>query len=199
METGNRTITRRQWMGGTAALLGSAVASACDPAQTGSVPARIPHAGDPPDLREPDLSLATGRGQGDNRSAARGEPLADAGCVGSRGQRAREVHRRPAAAEAPPDSYSANSTDVQTDFVDGLGLSLEPYLKTSKVIKKVDIWPSLRLDMEFRGVMTGLPYAPDTRILFTHVANAQAAGLDANKAPARWTDIREAAKRALRA
>ena len=88
---------------------------------------------------------------------------------------------------------------MQTDFVDGLGLSLEPYLKTSKVIKKVDIWPSLRLDMEFRGVMTGLPYAPDTRILFTHVANAQAAGLDANKAPARWTDIREAAKRASRA
>jgi multiple sugar transport system substrate-binding protein len=110
----------------------------------------------------------------------------------------REKYIAASAAGSPPDTYSANSTDVQTDFVDGLGLSLEPYFKTSKVIKKADVWPSLRLDMEFRGIMTGLPYAPDTRILFTHVANAQAAGLDPNKPPAKWSEIREAAKKAFR-
>ena len=111
----------------------------------------------------------------------------------------REKFIATSAAGSPPDTYSANCTDVQTDFVDGLGLSLEPYFKTSKVIKKSDIWPSLRLDMEFRGNMTGMPYAPDTRIMFTHAANAQSAGLDPNKSPARWTDIREAAKKAYRA
>jgi ABC-type glycerol-3-phosphate transport system substrate-binding protein len=110
----------------------------------------------------------------------------------------REKFIATSAAGSPPDSYSANCTDVQTDYVDGLALSLEPYFKTSKVIRKADIWPSLRLDMEFRGAMTGLPYAPDTRIMFTQVANAQAAGLDPNKSPAKWSDMREAAKKAFR-
>lgn len=96
---------------------------------------------------------------------------------------AREKFVAASAAGAPPDAYSANSTHVQTDFVDGLVLSLESYINGSKVVKKTDVWASLRLDVEFRGHMTAWPYAPDTRIVFTHEENARRAGLDPNRPP----------------
>jgi multiple sugar transport system substrate-binding protein len=103
-----------------------------------------------------------------------------------------------AAGGTPPDSYTNGDYQVQQDFVDGGTLNLEKYLATSKVLKKGDIWESLRRNIEFKGAMTGIPYAPDTRIMYTHEENAKKAGLDPNKPPATWTDIREQAKKAFR-
>ena len=58
--------------------------------------------------------------------------------------------------------------------MDGVVLILEKYLKTSKVLKKSDIWEALRRDFEFKGNMVSLPYAPDTRSLFIHAENGGA-------------------------
>jgi ABC-type glycerol-3-phosphate transport system substrate-binding protein len=110
----------------------------------------------------------------------------------------REKFVAASAAGSPPDTYNANSAESQTDFVEGLTDSLEPYLKNSKTVKKADIWPSLRLDVEFRGNLTAMPYAPDTRILFTHQENALRAGLDPERPPARWSELEGAAQRAFR-
>src|SRR6266542_2712614 len=103
-----------------------------------------------------------------------------------------------AAAGTPPDAYTNGDYQVQQDFVDGGTLNLEKYLATSKVLKKADIWESLRRNIEFKGAMTGIPYAPDTRIFYTHDENAKKAGLDPAKPPATWTDVREQAKKAFK-
>jgi multiple sugar transport system substrate-binding protein len=110
----------------------------------------------------------------------------------------REKFVAASAAGSPPDTYNANSAEAQTDFVEGLTDSLEPYLKNSKTIKKEDIWPSLRLDVEFRGNLTAMPYAPDTRILFTHQENARRAGLDPERPPTRWSELEAGAQRAFK-
>ena len=196
-----RRVTRRQWaqwVGGAAVMGGGAAAAACTPAPSGSSQAAKNHAPVTLQIYENPLFRwreDVGKEITDPFLAANPWLTLDgsvpAGDV-------REKFVATSAAGSPPDTYSANSSYVQTDFVDGLVISLENYLKTSKVIKKADIWPSLRLDEEFRGNLTALPYAPDTRIMYTHVANAQAAGLDPNKPPAKWSDIREGAKRAFR-
>jgi multiple sugar transport system substrate-binding protein len=111
---------------------------------------------------------------------------------------AREKFAAAAAAGSPPDIYSSGSHWTQQDLVDGLTGSLEPYLKSSRVARKQDIWPSLRLDLEFRGHMSAMPYAPATRILFTHLENARKAGLDPEKPPTKWSEMEAAAQKAFR-
>jgi multiple sugar transport system substrate-binding protein len=66
------------------------------------------------------------------------------------------------------------------------------------VLKKADLWEGLRRGVEFKGHVTAIPYAPDVRITFTHVENAQRAGLDPEKPPARWSELEAAAQRAFR-
>jgi multiple sugar transport system substrate-binding protein len=202
VEMDARRVTRRRWLGGAAALAGGAAAmatGACTPGPgTGGQTAARDHA--PVTLQIYENPLFPWR---DDVGKAITDPLlaanpwlaletsVPAGDV-------REKFVAASAADAAPDTYSANSSHTQTDFVDGLVVSLESYLKASKTLKKADIWPSLRLDVEFRDHLTALPYAPDTRIMFTHLENAQKAGLDPNKPPARWNEIREAAKKAFR-
>jgi ABC-type glycerol-3-phosphate transport system substrate-binding protein len=82
--------------------------------------------------------------------------------------------------------------------VDGVTILLEPYLKTSKPVQKKDIWPSLRNELELRGNMTAMPYAPATRMLYTHEENARRAGLDPDKPPARWSEMEAAVAKAFR-
>lgn len=191
-------VTRRRWMGGTTALLGS-VGMACAPGEPGGGPTT---AQNHPPVTLTIYENALFRWREDVGKAITDPLLAanpwltldtsvPAGDI-------REKFVATSAAGAPPDSYNANSSFVQTDFVDGLVLSLEDRLKASKTIKKADIWPSLRLDVEFRGHLTALPYAPDTRIMYTHVENAQKASLDPNKPPAKWSEIREGARKAYR-
>jgi ABC-type glycerol-3-phosphate transport system substrate-binding protein len=103
-----------------------------------------------------------------------------------------------AAGGTPPDVYSPGSYWTQQDFVDGATLDLERLIQASRSIKKADIWASLRLDVEFRGHMTALPYAPDTRIMYMHYENAQSAGLDPDKPPAKWSEIEAGVQRAFR-
>jgi multiple sugar transport system substrate-binding protein len=103
-----------------------------------------------------------------------------------------------AAAGTPPDIYSGGSLQATEDFLLGTTISLEKHLATSKLLRKGDIWESLRRAVEFKGHVTAIPYSPDTRILFTHVENAQRAGLDPEKPPAKWSDMEAAALKAFK-
>src|SRR5262245_2269091 len=89
----------------------------------------------------------------------------------------------------------------QQDLVDGVTgvtISLEKYVARSMVLKRNDIWESLRRDAELKGHLTTTPSAPDTRILFTHVENAQKAGLDPEKVSARWSDLEAGVMKAFK-
>jgi len=112
---------------------------------------------------------------------------------------AREKVLAAAAGGTPPDSYTTGSYITQQDFVDGVATSLEKYLSSSKVAKKADIWQSLRRDVEFKGHMTGMPYAPDTRLLYTNHEAARRAGLDPDKPPTTWSEMLSAVRRSYRA
>src|SRR5688500_4984087 len=140
-------VTRRRWMGGTTALLGSVV-MACAPGEPGGGPTTSKNH-PPVTLQIYENSLFRWR---EDVGKAITDPLlaanpwltldtsVPAGDI-------REKFVATSAAGAPPDTYNANSSHTQTDFVDGLVLSLEDRLKSSKTIKKADIWPSLRLDV----------------------------------------------------
>jgi ABC-type glycerol-3-phosphate transport system substrate-binding protein len=103
-----------------------------------------------------------------------------------------------AAAGTPPDIAGDGSYIVQSDYVDGATITLDQYIDRSTTLAKRDIWPSLLLDVTFKGGITGLPYAPDTRVLYTRVDQAQQAGLDPNQPPKTWTEMLDAAKRAYK-
>jgi multiple sugar transport system substrate-binding protein len=103
-----------------------------------------------------------------------------------------------AAAGTAPDIYSGGTLQATEDLLLGATVSLEKYLATSRLLRKADIWESLRRAVEFKGHVTAIPYAPDTRILFTHVENAQRAGLDPDKPPAKWSEMEAAAQKAFK-
>jgi multiple sugar transport system substrate-binding protein len=103
-----------------------------------------------------------------------------------------------AAGGTAPDIYSGGTRLAQDDFLVGATGSLERFLAASKVLKKGDIWESLRRPAEFKGHATTIPYSPDTRILYTHVENAQKAGLDPEKPPTRWSELEAGAQKAFR-
>ena len=106
--------------------------------------------------------------------------------------------RTEAAGGAPPDVYSSGSYWAQEDYVLGLTILLEDYIKTSKAVDKSDVWESLRLDVEFKGAMTAMLYAPDTRILYTHDDNARKAGIDPDSPPKSWSELEENAFKAFK-
>jgi multiple sugar transport system substrate-binding protein len=103
-----------------------------------------------------------------------------------------------AAAGSAPDIYSGGTLQSTEDFLLGATGSLERYLATSKVLKKTDIWESLRRAVDFKGHATSIPYAPDTRIFYTHDDNARKAGFDPEKPPAKWSEMEQAATKAFR-
>ena len=106
--------------------------------------------------------------------------------------------RTEAAGGAPPDVYSSGSYWAQEDYVLGLTILLEDYIKTSKAVDKSDVWESLRLDVEFKGAMTAMLYAPDTRIMYTHDDNARKAGIDPDSPPKTWSELEENAFQAFK-
>ena len=94
-----------------------------------------------------------------------------------------------AAAGTAPDTYSGGTLQATEDFLLGATSSMERFLATSKVLKKSDIWEALRRASDFKGHATAVPYAPDTRIFYTHADNARKAGLDPDKPPTKWSEL----------
>src|SRR5690349_4821796 len=121
-----RRVTRRQWaqwVGGAAVVAGGAAAAACTSAPSGSSQATKNHAPVTLQIYENPLFLwreDVGKEITDPFLAANPWLTLDgsvpAGDV-------REKFVATSAAGSPPDTYSANSSYVQTDVVDGLVIS----------------------------------------------------------------------------
>ena len=194
------TLSRRRWLGGAAALAGAALAG-CDGAAGGTGPAGRSHQPVTVTIwHHPLFPWRADVGQEITDPLLAANPwltLESTELIGGGGNAGREKVLAAAAAGAPPDSFTSGYTDTQ-DFMDGVVLNLEKYLKTSKVLKKSDIWEGLRRDFEFKGNMVSLPYAPDTRQLFIHSETAERAGLDPNRPPAKWSELEAAAVKATR-
>jgi ABC-type glycerol-3-phosphate transport system substrate-binding protein len=96
------------------------------------------------------------------------------------------------AAGDPPEISNGEPSDVQTLGANGVVISLDDYFKRSREVKKDDIWPSIMVDVTYKGKPYGINYAPDLRVLYVSANSYRAAGLDANKPPATWDDLERA-------
>lgn len=102
-----------------------------------------------------------------------------------------------AAAGTAPDLDSVNGLTIQGLALDGLAASMEPYLKTSKVIKKADLWPAFIQEHSWKGVLHGMAYGPDMRLLYLGSDLYTRVGLDLKKPPKTWTDLEQAIAKTL--
>lgn len=96
-----------------------------------------------------------------------------------------------AAGDTPPDLTSVNGLTPQSIAADGVGASFEPFLKTSKVINKADLWPTYVQDHSWKGNLVGMAYGPDIRILYLNADRFSRAGLNANTPPKTWREFEE--------
>src|SRR5687768_2847138 len=71
-----------------------------------------------------------------------------------------------AAGGTPPDLVSPNGLIPQSLAADGVAASFEPFLKTSKIIRKADLWPTFVNDHSWKGELVGMAYGPDIRIMY---------------------------------
>ena len=91
----------------------------------------------------------------------------------------------------PPDLVTVNGIEVQGLALEGVTTSLEGYLKTSRAIKKTDIWAPFVQDVTWKGAMFGLPYGPDLRILYVNADRYARAGLNPNAPPKTWAEVQQ--------
>ena len=94
-----------------------------------------------------------------------------------------------AAGGTPPDLVSPNGLIPQSLAADGVAASFEPFLKTSKVIRKADLWPTFVNDHSWKGELVGMAYGPDIRIMYLGTDRYQRAGLDVTKPPKTWAEF----------
>jgi len=92
----------------------------------------------------------------------------------------------------PPDLVSPNGLIPQSLAADGVAASFEPFLKTSKIIRKQDLWPTFINDHSWKGELVGMAYGPDIRIMYLGGDRYARAGLDANKPPKTWQEFEAA-------
>ncbi|MCY4437272.1 MAG: extracellular solute-binding protein [Chloroflexi bacterium] len=90
------------------------------------------------------------------------------------------------------DVGQAGSWQSQTLAVLKVPHGLDSYMAASDVIKKEEIWESLRGDLEWKGVVHGMPFGPDIRFLYVGNKAYLDAGLDPENPPASWTDLEDA-------
>jgi multiple sugar transport system substrate-binding protein len=96
-----------------------------------------------------------------------------------------------AAGDTPPDLTSVNGLTPQSLAADGVAASFEPFLKTSSVLRKQDLWPTFVHDHSWQGQLVGMAYGPDIRILYLNADRYARAGLDAGKPPKTWVEFEQ--------
>jgi multiple sugar transport system substrate-binding protein len=97
----------------------------------------------------------------------------------------------------PPDLDDVNGILPQGLALAGLAGAFDPYLATSNVLTKADLWPSLLADATWEGKLYGIGYAPDIRIMYLNADRYQQAGLDIHKPPQTWNDLEAAIGKTL--
>src|SRR5439155_17002332 len=66
-----------------------------------------------------------------------------------------------AAAGSLPDIGMSGSWQMQELAAANILIPHDPYLKTSKVVKQADLWPTHVRDMTYKGKQYGMPFRPD--------------------------------------
>ncbi len=89
------------------------------------------------------------------------------------------------------DIGQAGSWQSQTLAVLKVPVGLDSYMATSNIIKKEEIWESLRGDLEYKSVVQGMPFGPDIRFLYVGNKAYLDAGLDPESPPATWTELED--------
>ena len=96
-----------------------------------------------------------------------------------------------AAAGSAPDVGQAGAWQMQELGAAGIAIPVDPYLKTSKVVKPSDIWPTLLYDLTWKNQQWGMPFGPDIAVLFVHTNLLRSVGLDPAQPPQTWEQLEQ--------
>jgi multiple sugar transport system substrate-binding protein len=103
-----------------------------------------------------------------------------------------------AAAGTMPDIGMSTPYQVQEQGLKGIARAHDDFLKTSKVVKQADLWPSLTYDLIYKGKQYAMPFAPDVRVMYINDAVMQGAGLDPTKPAKDWDEVEDHVRRIYR-
>jgi ABC-type glycerol-3-phosphate transport system substrate-binding protein len=103
-----------------------------------------------------------------------------------------------AAAGTMPDIGMSTPYQVQEQGLKGIARAHDDFLKTSKVVKQADLWPSLTYDLIYKGKQYAMPFAPDVRVMYINDAVMQGAGLDPAKPAKDWDEVEDHVRRIYR-
>jgi multiple sugar transport system substrate-binding protein len=98
----------------------------------------------------------------------------------------------------PPDLSHVDIYTPASLAASGAIISLENYLKTSRELKKSDLWPTHVADCSYNGQLVAVPFGPDLRVLYIYKNHYDALGLDVTKPPRTWPEFEAVIQRALR-
>ena len=94
-----------------------------------------------------------------------------------------------AAAGTMPDIGMSTPYQVQEQGLKGIARAHDDFMKTSRVVKQADLWPSLTYDLIYKGKQYAMPFAPDVRVMYVNNNVMQAAGIDPTKPAKRYDRI----------
>jgi multiple sugar transport system substrate-binding protein len=96
------------------------------------------------------------------------------------------------AAGTPPDVIMSDQTRTGQRAAANQIIPLDDFIERDQVDMSV-FWAYPLADVAYQGQTWGIPYGPDTRLLFYNKDHFTEAGLDPEKAPANWDELWEAA------
>ena len=94
------------------------------------------------------------------------------------------------AAGTPPDVVMTDMTRAGQRAEANQILPLDEYINADKFDMSV-FWEYGQKDVVYKGQTWGIPYGPDTRVLFYNKAHFAEVGLDPNKPPTTWDELWE--------
>jgi ABC-type glycerol-3-phosphate transport system substrate-binding protein len=96
-----------------------------------------------------------------------------------------------AAADSAPDVGEAGAWQMQEFGASGIAAPVDPYLKTSRVVKQSDIWPTLLYDLTWKQQQYGMPFGPDIAVMFVQSDLVRSVGLNPDTPPQTWDQLEQ--------
>jgi ABC-type glycerol-3-phosphate transport system substrate-binding protein len=96
-----------------------------------------------------------------------------------------------AAAGSAPDIGQTGAWQMQEMGAAGVTVPVDGYLRSSRVIKQADIWPSLLYDLTWKNQQYGMPFGPDIAVFWVQSNTARSVGLDADRPPQTWDQLEQ--------